>query len=65
MSGLQAVLSFYEGEVGPMLEKVSHAKKCGSLQVKKGEIYSLAKFGALLMCTEVPPYSSFPSSLPL
>ena len=27
MSGIQAALSLYEREVGPMPEKVSHAKK--------------------------------------
>ena len=31
MSGLLVALSLYEREVGPMPERVSHAKKCGSL----------------------------------
>ena len=42
MSGLQAALSLYDREVGPMPEKVSHAKNVVFLQVEKDELYSLA-----------------------
>ena len=35
MSGLQVALSLYKREVEPMPEKVGHAKKCGSLHMKK------------------------------
>ena len=41
MSGLQAALSPYKREVGPMPEKVSHAKKIGSFQMKKNELHSV------------------------
>ena len=41
MSGLQAVLSLYEREVGPMPEKVGHAKNMVLLQVEKNELCSL------------------------
>ena len=53
MSGLQAALSLYEREVGPMPEKVSCARKCDYLQVEEiNYTHSFGSFGALVVCTE-------------
>ena len=41
MSVYEATLSLYEREVGPMPEKVSHAKKTLFLTGRKNELYSL------------------------
>ena len=55
MSGLQATLSLYEREVGPMPEKLSSARKHDPLQVEEmNYTHSFGSFGAVVVSTEDP-----------